>query len=187
MRDFSSDFRDREFFGSGLPGPEIGEALRALPLDAPDASLWLRLSGRLPPERKPRWPRLTVAASFIAALLLVGVYAGFQSPAPPSALADHEPALPELIAESAQLEALLAATTMPTASGPALALGADLEDQLAGVDAELTGVALDPARQMQLWRQRLALLRELAGLQTTQQWLAARGEQGEDGMLVLAY
>jgi len=188
MRDFSSHLPDRESPGSGLPDLEAGSALRALPLDAPDASLWPRLASRLPPERKPRWPALATAAAVVAALLLVGPYAGFRSlPTPPPTVADGAPALPALIEESARLEALLAATTLPTASAPALALGADLEDQLAGIDARLTDTGLGPARQVQLWQQRLELLRELAGLQTTQQWLAARGEQGDDGMLVLAY
>lgn len=187
MRDAFADFPKPELPGAGRQGPDTGNALRALPLEAPDASLWLRLSERLPPERKQWWPGLAIAASLVAALLLVGQYPGRRTPATPQTSIENAPVLADLIAESAQLEALLAATSMSTASAPALALGADLEDQLAGIDAQLSGVALDATQEQQLWRQRLALLRELTGLQTTQQWLAARGEQGDDGMLVLAY
>lgn len=187
MRDFSADFQGHEFPDASNSGPDAGSALRALPLEAPDASLWPRLAGRLPPEQKPRWPALTAAASVVAALLLVGVFAAYRIAPTPPATVSGDPTLPALIAESAQLEALLAATTMSTASAPALALGADLEDRLAAIDARLTGADLDPQTQLRLWQQRLALLRELAGLQSTQQWLAARGEQGDDGMLVLAY
>ncbi|MFD0739271.1 hypothetical protein ACFQZQ_08270 [Lysobacter koreensis] len=108
----------------------------------------------------------------------------------PDTTADAAPdALLQLQAESAQLEALIAfARDERVASASSAVLASDLDARIARIDAELIDAALSQAdvpadRRTALWQARIDALRELAGVETTQRWLAARG-QPYDGALV---
>lgn len=171
-----------------LPPPlELHSALQALPLEQPVRSAWPALAARLPPAAHPRWP-WALAASVLLAVALVSTLGESAQRVVASAPPAPVDPLPQLRSESAQLEALLAAAANgATTSAPVVVLSAELEDRLQGIDDRLGSAALTDAQRLPLWQQRVDVLRELAGLQSTQQWLAARGEQGYDGALVVAF
>lgn len=92
--------------------------------------------------------------------------------------------LDRLHAESAQLEALVAlARDDRISTGTVAALGGELETRVARIDAALVEPSVAAAQKLDLWRERVEALRALAGFETTQRLLAARGEQ-YDAMLV---
>ena len=178
------------------PGPEltVAEALSRLPLETPDRSAWPVLAARIDATsdrpRGPRWPfALAAAAAAVLALALVLPL----RPADPGQPAGPLPAQPDaagvqaLMAESAQLEALLAALSRDEAgSASALALALAYEDRLRDLDATLAAPGLPAERQRQLWQARVGLLREYAGLRGTEQWVAMQGGRF-DGALVATY
>lgn len=163
-------------------------ALRALPLQSPPRSAWPALAAALASgkQRPPRYWPWALAASLA---LAVGS-AGTLRTAPEAMMAPTASAVApmrELLLESAQLEALIARSSDVSTSAPLMALSTDLEDQLALIDAQLGDPALNANSRLPLWQQRVRLLRELAGLQATQQWLATRGEQSAADALVYTW
>lgn len=166
----------------------LADALHALPLEDPPHSAWPQLAvtfARRNRHRLPIWP-LALAASLLLVLTLGG-YLYIAANRPQSASAPTSDPLQPLLAESAQLEALIANTSDAITSAPMMALGADLEDQLAVIDNQLGNAGLTRSERLSLWQQRVAVLRELAGLQASQQWLATRGEQNTADALVYTY
>lgn len=94
----------------------------------------------------------------------------------PAAIATSSP-LDALRSESARLESLVAlAHDDRMSSGPAAILAADAADAVRAIDFALSQPTLDAGERLDLWTQRVAALRELAGLETTNRWLAANGE-----------
>lgn len=162
------------------PGPTLAAALRSLPLESPLHSAWPALAARLPVPRRqaPRW-RLAVAASLLAGLALTlapDVRVGAPG-AEAVATTDRatQAQLDALMAESAQLEALVAAASDDGAgSATVAALSLALQDELQLVDGQLQADA-PPERRLALWQQRVALLREVAGLESSRHYLAAQG------------
>src|SRR3546814_6988184 len=133
-----------------------------------------------------RWP-LALDASLRLELTLGGYLHSAAEPPPPADGLTYDPLRP-VLAESAQLEALIANTSDAITSAPMMALSADLEDQLAVIDNQLGNAGLTRSESLPLWRQRVVVLRELAGLQASQQWLATRGEQNSaDAQIVRAH
>ncbi|GAB2508478.1 hypothetical protein GCM10027084_24660 [Pseudoxanthomonas sangjuensis] len=101
--------------------------------------------------------------------------------------ANDAAALASLYTQSAQLEGLLARMRDDRVStGPAAVLADRLETRVALIDAALAEPALDDARRTDLWRERVDALRQLAGFESTQRWLAAQGES-YDAQLVAVY
>lgn len=93
-------------------------------------------------------------------------------------------AMQSLQSESAQLEALVAlARDERVASANAAALTAELDERIGRIDASLSQPTLGDADRLTLWQERVTAMRELAGIETTQRWLTARGER-YDGALV---
>ncbi|HZX78409.1 hypothetical protein [Lysobacter sp.] len=93
-------------------------------------------------------------------------------------------AMQSLQSESAQLEALVAlARDERVASANAAALTAELDERIGRIDASLSQPTLGDADRLALWQERVTAMRELAGIETTQRWLTARGER-YDGALV---
>lgn len=91
-----------------------------------------------------------------------------------------EPALESLYVESAHLESLLAQIQDErVANGPAMAMAGALQDRIAAIDHALSQPGND-IEQRALWQQRVEALRQLAGLEGTQRWLAASGNAGND-------
>ena len=86
--------------------------------------------------------------------------------------------------ESAQLEALVAlARDDRVGNAGATVISADLDSRIGVIDAALREDALPLAQRASLWEQRVQTLRDLAGVESTQRWLAVRGER-YDGALV---
>jgi hypothetical protein len=84
--------------------------------------------------------------------------------------------LQPLYAESARLEALLAlARDDRVASASAVVVADALDAQVAAIDAALSDPALDDARRIPLWRDRIEALRQAAGFESTQRLLASQG------------
>jgi hypothetical protein len=100
-----------------------------------------------------------------------------------SATARTDPLQP-LYTESAQLEALLALTRDDrVGSATGAALSDALVDRLASVDAALAQSGLPDAQRAALWRERVATLRQLAGVESTERWLAMHGRAYGDAFV----
>lgn len=172
-----------------VPGIPLRAALTAMPLEAPERSAWPMLAARLAPaKRRARWP-YALAASLLALMLLPG---GLPTSTPdPVATASGVAAterveVAALMSESARLERLLAAANDDGASSATTAaLSLAFEDQLHALDGELEANR-DAGRQLQLWQQRVQLLRDVAAVQTSRHYLAAEG-RNLDVALVAAY
>ena len=92
-------------------------------------------------------------------------------------MADRDAALQTLYAESAQLERLVAlARDEHVASGSGSVLVAALQERVAQIDAALAQPGLTADAQAALWHERIAALQQLAGVASTERWLAAQGE-----------
>jgi len=93
-----------------------------------------------------------------------------------------EPArLDALYTESARLEAVLA--QLPdsnTGNVAALAVSADLQDQVSHIDLALSQPALPDATRTALWEQRVDTLRQLTGVEATQRWQVALNDDDAD-------
>lgn len=170
---------DRDALAAGNPATPVtappSDATRAGRLDAPGA-IATRMHGRTAlasrssgnDRRKP--PASTTATGGNPHERAAAVARAPQRARP-------EPALEVLYAESAQLEALLAAARDDRiASSGAAALTDSLDAELAMIDATLVQPGLDAPRSAGLWRQRVDTLRQLAGVETTRRLLSARGE-----------
>lgn len=96
-------------------------------------------------------------------------------------------ALETLYAESARLEALLSQIRDDrVASGPAMALSAALNERVAGIDVALSQPDLSADTRLDLWRERVAALQRLTGVESTQRWMAANGYPA-DGAVAQVY
>jgi hypothetical protein len=85
--------------------------------------------------------------------------------------------LARLYTESAQLEALLAASRdQRSGSAGAMLLADALDAQVAGIDAALATPDLAPERRESLWQARVAALRQAVGFESTQRLVAARND-----------
>jgi hypothetical protein len=92
--------------------------------------------------------------------------------------------LGELQAESAQLEALVAATRdEQVGSAAATVMSSELDERVRLIDATLIAGSLPAAQRLALWQQRVGALRTLAGVESTQRWFAARGERYDDALV----
>jgi hypothetical protein len=94
--------------------------------------------------------------------------------------------LERLHAESARLEALVAlARDNDVGNAAAMVLATGLDDRLGAIDAALSQSPLTPTERNRLWRTRVDTLRELAGVETTQRWLAAQGQPFDSGLVLV--
>lgn len=179
-------------------------AFARLPLEAPPAGGWQRMSRALDARRTATptaTPRRRVRAAgwvAVAAVLAVAIVLPWQWPAGTAdgprdhgALAtkdaagvDAAAAVAALQRESALLEVLVAhARDGRVATGSAIEMAAGLEASLAAIDTALARPGLDSARERALWAERVHVLQDLASFEGTRRWLAAHGEQF-DGVLV---
>lgn len=135
------------------------------------------------PPRKPRTRSTRPLLRSEPERAIVAVEpAATQTPAATSLPPDD--ALVRLQQEAAQLEALVAlARDDRVTSAPAAVMASQLDGRIALIDVALSDSQLAETERLQLWQQRVSALRELAGLETTQRWLAANGES-YDGALV---
>lgn len=92
--------------------------------------------------------------------------------------------LQPLYAEAAQLEALLSlARDERVASASGAALGDALVERLVATDFALAQPGLSTAQRVALWRDRVAALRQLAGVASTERWLAVHGRAYGDAFV----
>ncbi|KAB8190169.1 hypothetical protein FKV24_008850 [Lysobacter maris] len=93
-------------------------------------------------------------------------------------------AVARLEAESARLEALIAiARDDNVGSAAATVLTASLDERIGRIDGALSQPGLDRDSRLRLWRSRVDALHELAGVETTQRWLSARGESWDAALV----
>lgn len=136
-----------------------------------------RPKARHPQRRVPAPPVESASVEPATALAAVETEATAADTADTAAIAQWQ-------AESAQLEALVAlARDERVGSAGATLMSADLDSRIGLIDAALREDGLPAAQRASLWEQRVQALRELAGVESTQRWLAAHGER-YDGALV---
>ncbi|MBD9468784.1 hypothetical protein [Pseudoxanthomonas sp. PXM01] len=97
------------------------------------------------------------------------------------AVRDPAPArLDALYTESARLEAVLAhLPDSGTGNVAALAVSAELQDQVAHIDLALSQPALPDMARTALWEQRVDTLRQLTGVEATQRWQVALNDDAD--------
>lgn len=162
------------------PTDGLAAALRALPLQQPDADGWPALAAAWqakagkasPPRRRWHW---VAAAAMAAGLVLAALLPwSTQPPVPPLVEqpppADVRPArdadLAWLHQRSTQLEGWLAELpTPPVRDGRAVMATVEVEDLIGLVDLQLDA-SRTPDEALPLWRQRVALLEELSVLRS---------------------
>jgi len=89
-----------------------------------------------------------------------------------------------LYAESARLEALLAVTRDDRVqSATAALLADDLDARVGLIDAALAEPGIAASKRTALWQQRVAALREMAGTESSERWLAANGAATGDALV----
>lgn len=85
-----------------------------------------------------------------------------------------------LYTESARLEAVLAQLPDRSAGNvAALAVSAELQDQVTHIDLALSQPALPDDTRAALWEARVDTLRQLAGVEATQRWQVALNDHGD--------
>ena len=167
------------------PAPPWSE----LPLLMPPRSAWPGLDAEFRRRRQRRLAWLAMAAMLGLVALLPRL---LTSPPTPQTIAtapgtDEAARIAALMAESAQLEALIAWSReegVESASAASLAMA--LEERVERVDLLLSRPEADPAAALPLWQERVLRLRQLAGLQSSEHLLAVNGES-ESGQPVLAF
>lgn len=170
------------FDGDGMNrDPMLGSALRGLPLARPPRDLWPALERSLAGQRKPR--RWFVPAALAASMLLGLVWtrsALHETPANPApaettvaAGSTSAAELERVRARSRELEHWLAARPAQTAlDAPTLMAAAEVEDLVGFIDVQLSATR-DDSESLPLWRQRVALLEDLALIRSTDQFQTA--------------
>ncbi|WP_145985529.1 hypothetical protein [Marilutibacter maris] len=104
--------------------------------------------------------------------------------APSATDMDADDDVARLEAESARLEALIAiARDDNVGSAAATVLTASLDERIGRIDGALSQPGLDRDSRLRLWRSRVDALHELAGVETTQRWLSARGESWDAALV----
>ena len=147
---------------------QVRARLRALPSFAPSRDVWPVVRDAAVRERRRRrfsaWSGVAAAAAVV--VLAFAVLHRSAGPAP------EDVALRQAMAESAAMEQMFESLhpDRRALSGQAASVVADLEDQLAQVDAALTDTATwrsDPDRVAGLWKQRAGLLSALVDVHET--------------------
>jgi hypothetical protein len=170
----------------------LARALRELPLDEPPADLFASIAASLQ-ARRSRWRRLIplgLAAGVALGLLLVRGEWSALAPEPtalssinasatlaePSASSE----LQRLSEYSRRLETWLAATPEGAPrDGRSLMAAAELEDLVGLVDMQLSA-ARDVDESLPLWRQRVALLEDLAAVRSEPAAFGVVATQGSE-------
>jgi hypothetical protein len=137
-------------------------------------------------RRAPRWTYAFATAAALALALLLPVPRDAGVDVTEAAIADDDADLPALMQESARLEQLIAAVDAdPLQPADALVLGLAFEDELSGIDAELTAVAPRSRDAALLWQQRVDVLSRYAGLQSSRRLLASAGQPFETTLVAV--
>jgi len=167
----------------------LAAALRALPDAAPVPDLWPDLARSLDARRRLSWRYalpLALAAGIALALVLPRLTHRDATPSPPAtpvanvtAPANDTDELSQLHKRSQSLERWIAAVAARAPQdGRDLMAAVEVEDLIGLVDVQLGGAGTD-ADSLPLWRQRVALLEDLAAIRGNGLALAANGADGE--------
>ena len=155
----------------------ISNALQALPLEAPEHSLWPQLQAHLP--KKPMWPKWPMALAASAALAVAVLQ--WQWPTNPDSTVDGPVAaagnLEKLMDRSARLENdFYALQDDALSSATVIAANLSIEDRLAAIDSQLIAEpgSTDTAA---LWQERIELLSQGVTLNRTNAAYNADGRQ----------
>jgi hypothetical protein len=172
--------------GGGMtPDDTLGAALRALPQASPPVDLWPGLARRLQPA-PARTHRYALPVALAASLLLGLVVSRsvLRDITPPAELpttdlptavaaATPPPEIEQLRARSRDIEGWIGALAAQSPrDGRTLMAAAEIEDLVGFVDVQLSAARDDP-EALPLWRQRVALLEDLAVLRSGPQPLLA--------------
>ena len=152
-----------------LPDPGLASALRALPEATPQPDLWPGLARALQPRRRHRALRYLVPAALAAGLAFALLWprTALRSPLPqalPTAATGvaARDELADLRQRSQALERWVAALSAhATQDSRDLMAAVEVEDLIGLVDLQL-GAVRDRSDALPLWRQRVALLEDLA-------------------------
>lgn len=163
--------------GDGMrPADPLAEALRALPMARPPEDLFAQVSQSLQRRRtRRRWIMPTALAASVLLAVLLGWPKALVSP--PSTVQSGVPAaatavstqlseIDRLRTDSRDLEAWL--TSLSAAAprdGRSLMASAEIEDLVGLVDVQLSA-SRNEAESLPLWRQRVALLEDLARIRS---------------------
>ena len=170
--------------------PPLAAALRALPASAPTPDLWPDLAKTLAARKRPPWRRwaipLAAAAAIAVALLAprLATHEPAQTPIASTATAPT-PAATHTATETGELDALhersrtlerwiAAVSARAPQDGRDLMAAVEIEDLIGLVDVQLGG-AIGNADALPLWRQRVALLEDLAAIRGNGAAFAATG------------
>jgi hypothetical protein len=135
----------------------VSDALRALPMEAPERSMWPELAAQLPRKHAlPKWPFALAASVLLVSVIWLG---GSHFPGKPDpAAAPAASPLQQSMARSAQLEPYFyQAQDDSISSASVIAANLNLEEQLRTVDARLAANP-DETEALSLWQERVALL-----------------------------
>jgi hypothetical protein len=172
----------------------LAAALRALPESAPQPDLWPELARSLGEGRRPNRWRYAIPAAIAAAITLAVLLprlAPRDVEAPPatsvvSATAPNAPQSTPTAGELAQLHQrsrtlerwIAAVAARAPQDGRDLMAAVEVEDLIGLVDVQLGGASGD-ADTLPLWRQRVALLEDLAAIRGNAFALAENGASAE--------
>jgi hypothetical protein len=152
---------------------QVRARLRALPSFAPPRDVWpVVLQGARVERRRSRISGWSGAVAAAAVVVLAFTVLRHSAPPPPEDLA-----LQKAMAESAAMEQMFQSLhpDRRALNGQAAGVVADLEDQLARVDAALNDTTTwrsDPVRVAGLWKQRAGLLSALVDVHQTRATVA---------------
>ena len=178
---------DRDGTLNSDPDRALASALRALPDAAPQPDLWPDLARALHQRQHPRRARYLIPAALAAglALALLWPHAAIRQTvpdAPPTVVVDTtaRDEITDLHQRSQALERWIAAVTAraPQDSRDLMA-AIEVEDLIGLVDLQL-GAARDNDDALPLWRQRVALLEDLATIRIGEYAIAANNDAFDD-------
>jgi hypothetical protein len=167
----------------------LAAALRALPDAAPTPDLWPDLARSIEQRRRRPWRYalpMALAAGIALALVLPKLTHRETTPSQPATPVANvaEPSndvdeLSQLHKRSQSLERWIAAVAARAPQdGRDLMAAVEVEDLIGLVDVQLGGARTD-SDSLPLWRQRVALLEDLAAIRGNGVALAANGADGE--------
>jgi hypothetical protein len=178
----------RDALNDRSPDAALAAALRALPDAAPVPDLWPELAHALEARRRRRWHYalpIALAAGIALALVLPKLTHRDVVTSEPTHVADTAAPvndvdeLSQLHKRSQSLERWIAAVAARAPQdGRDLMAAVEVEDLIGLVDVQLGGARTD-SDSLPLWRQRVALLEDLAAIRGSGVALAANGAGGE--------
>ncbi len=175
----------------------LADALRKLPMVEPPVDLFAEVAATLQARRSRRHPWIPLGLAAGVALALLLVRSEWPAPATDETATTSTSARAEIAVASAttelqrlndysrRLETWLAATSQAAPrDGRNLMAVAELEDLIGLIDVQLSA-ARDADESLPLWRQRVALLEDLAAVRSQPALLSAQAAQNAAGNTIL--